>query len=180
MNCIYCNRVLISSADDYSNSICCDCKNINLEQNPLLTKIHNLEQENKQLKEQLAEKDKEINKLEEQVNMYKSFVHNYYQQIQNYRNKIYDIDVKKLMSKKLTPEQKEIYYKGFANCERQISLNVADIQIETRKQVCDEIREKLGMNQYNTCENTAFSVYYDYLKEVLDQIEQPKESIENE
>ena len=58
MNCIYCNRVLISSADDYSNSICCDCKNINLEQNPLLTKIHNLEQENKQLKEQLAIREK--------------------------------------------------------------------------------------------------------------------------
>ena len=42
---------------------------------------------------------------------------------------------------------------------------------EIRKQVCDEIREKLQMNENNTCENTAFGVYYDYLKEILDEIE---------
>lgn len=44
--------------------------------------------------------------------------------------------------------------------------------VNIRKQVCDEIREKLGMNECNTCENTAFGVYYDKLKEILDQIEQ--------
>lgn len=46
-----------------------------------------------------------------------------------------------------------------------------------RKQVCDEIRGKLEMDEYNTCENTAFCVYLDYLKEILDQIEQAKESM---
>lgn len=47
-----------------------------------------------------------------------------------------------------------------------------DFVLEIRKQFCDEIREKLGMNQYNTCENTVFDVHYDELKEILDQIEQ--------
>ena len=60
----------------------------------------------------------------------------------------------------------------FENCERQIASNIADITIKVRKKVCDEIREKLEMDEYNTCENTAWCVYLDYLKEILDQIEQ--------
>ena len=39
------------------------------------------------------------------------------------------------------------------------------------KEVCDKIKQKLKMNKYNCCENTAFGVHYDYLKEILDQIE---------
>lgn len=131
-----------------------------------------LEQENKQLEEQLAEKDKEIEELEESNGVTKALYKNYYTQLQNYKSKLYSIDIPKLRKKHLTPEEKEIYYKGFENCERQFASHIADITIKVRKKVCDEIREKLEMNEYNTCENTAWCVYLDYLKEILDQIEQ--------
>ena len=85
----------------------------------------------------------EIEQLKENDRITKALYKNYYTQLQNYKNKLYEIDVKKLMSKKLTAEQKEIYYKGFANCERQIAANVADITIKIRKQICDELRQKL-------------------------------------
>lgn len=83
-----------------------------------------LEQRNKQLEEQLEEKDKEIEKL-------------------------------------------AIMIKTLPNHDTEIEQLI-------RKQVCSEIREKLEMDEYNTCENTAWCVYLDYLKEILDQIEQSR------
>lgn len=52
-----------------------------------------------------------------------------------------------------------------------VTIAEGDLEQAIRKQVCDEIREKLKMNEYNTCENTAFGVHYDYLKEILNKIE---------
>lgn len=80
----------------------------------------------------------------------------------------------------ITKERLEIYknlerYDAGELLSENIKLRAKNNTI--RKQVCDEIREKLQMNKYNTCENTAFGVYYDYLKEILDQIEQAKESM---
>lgn len=50
MNCIFCNKELKSSADDYRNCICRECR----KQKPQLT-IELLTQENQQLKQQLEE-----------------------------------------------------------------------------------------------------------------------------
>ena len=60
-------------------------------------------------------------------------------------------------------------------CGTKLAKLIDKKEQEIRKQVCDEIREQLQMNEQNTCENTAFGVYYDYLKEILDQIEKGEE-----
>lgn len=98
---------------------------------------------------QVVEKDKEINNLKELrkleiednkivMNLYR----NMYTQLQNYRSGLYGVeDIDKLRKMKLTAKEKEIYYKGFENCERQIASNLADKTIKIRHQVCEEIRE---------------------------------------
>lgn len=64
MRCVYCNKELKSSADDYEGCICSECKKPKypfqqgiLEQQ---NEIEKLKQENKELKEQLVEKDKQL------------------------------------------------------------------------------------------------------------------------
>lgn len=132
------------------------------------------------LEEQLAEKDKEIEELEESNGVTRALCKNYYTQLQNYKSKLYGIDIPKLRKKHLTPEEKEIYYKGFENCERQFASQIADITIEIRKQVCSEIRKYIA-KEYDMsvediprhCHGLAWSIKDIY--ELLDQIEKGEE-----
>ncbi|MDY6382157.1 MAG: hypothetical protein SPK94_07895 [Bacteroidales bacterium] len=119
-----------------------------------------------ELKHQLAEKDEEIEELKESNRVTKALYKNYYTQLQNYKSKLYDIDIPKLRKKHLTPEEKEIYYKGFENCERQFASHIADITIELRHQVCEEIKNALYMN-------FEYDDEYDqkFVEGIIDQIE---------
>ena len=148
------NQVNIFSSNEYECSAICNC-----------ICHQDLTTENNQLKA-------EIEQLKENDRITKALYKNYYTQLQNYKNKIYEIDVKKLMSKKLTSEQKELYYKGFANCETQIAANVADITIKIRKQICDELRQKLKKQIIPTA-GTWLS-YYDVQEtnDLIDKIEE--------
>lgn len=132
-------------------------------------------------KQQLSEKDKEIEELEESNEVTKALYKNYYTQLQNYKSKLYGIDIPKLRKKQLTLEEKEIYYKGFENCERQFASHIADITIEIRKQVCDEIREFIDNNEHseeNEAKQSSESVIYtSQLYKFLDKIEQTKENM---
>lgn len=102
---------------------------------------NNYIKENQELKQQLAEKDKEIEKLHKALDSQKRHI--------------------------------DIIEQPFRGRGTKRTGNVIlDFELSIRKKVCDEIKEKLKMNQYNTCENTAFDVHYDELKEILDQIEQ--------
>ena len=93
------------------------------------------------LEAKLAEKDKEIERLKESNGVTEALYKNYYTQLQNYKSKLYNIDIPKLRKKHLTPEEKEIYYKGFENCERQISSHIADLTLEV-KELKQQLAEK--------------------------------------
>ena len=146
---------------------------------PLRQQIEDLKQENKELKKQVEDKNNEIENLKENDRITHALYKNIYTQLQNYKNQLYDIDLSKIRKKKLTFEEKEIYYKGFENCERQIASNIADITIKVRKKVCDETREFVDNNEHseeNEAKQSSESVVYTrQLYKFLDQIEQGEE-----
>lgn len=62
----------------------------------------------------------------------------------NYHTEKYGLDkpVEELRKIKLTPKEKEIYYKGFDNCERQFATHIAELQNQLKTQPA-EIVEKI-------------------------------------
>lgn len=80
----------------------------------------------------------------------------------NYRTEKYGLDkpVEELRKIKLTPKEKEIYYKGFDNCERQFATHIAELQQELKSQPA-EIVEKIGGEIYTRmvveCKETKYT-----------------------
>ena len=68
--------------------------------------------------------------------------------------------VEELTKIKLTPKEKEIYYKGFDNCERQFATHIAELQQELKSQPA-EIVEKIGGEIYTRmvveCKETKYT-----------------------
>ena len=56
--------------------------------------------------------------------------------------------MKELRKIKLTPKEKEIYYKGFDNCERQFATHIVELQQQLKSQPA-EIVEKIRKQIFN-------------------------------
>ena len=56
--------------------------------------------------------------------------------------------VEELRKIKLTPKEKEIYYKGFDNCERQFATQIAELEQQLKSQPA-EIVEKIKNKIFN-------------------------------
>ena len=61
----------------------------------------------------------------------------------NYKTKKYELDktIQELRKTKLSLPEKEWYYKGFENCERQMSSHIADLTLEV-KELKRQLEEK--------------------------------------
>ena len=61
----------------------------------------------------------------------------------NYKTKKYGLDktIQELRKTKLSLPEKEWYYKGFENCERQMSSHIADLTLEV-KELKQQLAEK--------------------------------------
>lgn len=101
--------------------------------------------------------------------------------VREMKQQIVDLEQEnKQLKQQLTEKDKEInklskeHFEMFGDMKDYKNLWLAEQRKnkEIRKQVCDEIREKLEINENNSCENTAFGIYFDDLSEILDQIEQ--------
>ena len=68
----------------------------------------------------------------------------------NYHTEKYGLDkpVEELRKIKLTPKEKEIYYKGFDNCERQFATHIAELEQQLKSQP-SEIVEKIRKQIFN-------------------------------
>lgn len=105
----------------------------------------------------LAEKDRKITELQKQLEekekdnqFFKKMYLSEKQKNDNYHTKKYGLDkpVEELRKIKLTPKEKEIYYKGFDNCERQIATHIAELQQQLKSQPA-EIAEKIRKQIFN-------------------------------
>lgn len=120
-------------------------------------RIKELEEENQQLKQQLAESEKNFiiaNNLRKNSN----------EVLLNYKTEKYGLDktIQELRKMKLSLPEKEWYYKGFENCERQMSSHIADLTLEVKqlkqqlhdlpKKIVGEIRDISGEYfDFNIC-----------------------------
>lgn len=100
----------------------------------------------------LAEKDKQIAELQKQLEekekdnqFFKKMYLSEKQKNDNYHTKKYALDkpVEELRKIKLTPKEKEIYYKGFDNCERQFATHIAELQQQLEEKN-KQLRAKIG------------------------------------
>lgn len=117
----------------------------------------------------LAEKDKQIAELQKQLEEKEKdnqFLKKMYlserTKNDNYHTEKYGLDkpVEELRKIKLTPKEKEIYYKGFDNCERQFATHIAELQNQLKTQPA-EIVEKIGGEIYTRmvveCKETKYT-----------------------
>lgn len=109
--------------------------------NPFKLKLHLLECE-------ADEKDKKISDLEARLaESEKKFIvannlrKNSDEVLLNYKTKKYGLDktIQELRKMKLSLPEKEWYYKGFENCERQMSSHIADLTLEV-----NELKQQLA------------------------------------
>ena len=130
----------------------------------------------------LAEKDRQITELKKQLEEKEKdnqFLKKMYlsekQKNDNYHSEKYGLEksVEELRKIKLTPKEKEIYYKGFDNCERQFATHIAELQQELKSQPA-EIVEKIKnycKDNYNINDwglgVTAINKIEDYLDAIL-------------
>ena len=87
-----------------------------------------------ELEEQLEEKDKDFKFYQKLYKIEK-------EQNDNYRTEKYELNVKELRKLDLSFPEKEWYYKGFDNCERQASSTRAELTIEI-KDLKKQLEEK--------------------------------------
>ena len=111
--------------------------------NPFKLKLHLLECE-------ADEKDKKISDLETKLaESEKKFIvtnnlkKNSDEVLLNYKTRKYGLDktIQELRKMKLSLPEKEWYYRGFENCERQMSSHMADLTLEI-KALKDQLKEK--------------------------------------
>ena len=100
----------------------------------------------------IAELQKQLEEKEKDNQFFKKMYLSEKQKNDNYHTEKYGLDkpVEELRKIKLTPKEKEIYYKGFDNCERQFATHIAELQQQLHSQPA-EIVEKIKGRFLATC-----------------------------
>ena len=112
--------------------------------------------------QQIAELEKQLEEKEKDNQFFKKMYLSEKQKNDNYHTKKYGLDkpVEELRKIKLKPKEKEIYYKGFDNCERQFATHIAELQQQLNSQPA-EIVEKIGGEIYTRmvveCKETKYT-----------------------
>lgn len=135
--------------------------------------LNEQDKENKQLKQQFAESEKNFiiaNNLRKNSD----------EVLLNYKTKKYGLDktIEELRKMKLSLPEKEWYYKGFENCERQMSSHIADLTLEVKqlkqqlhdlpKKIVEEIKD--GIIKYDLLKNFPNEAGYCMFDSILDTI----------
>ena len=133
--------------------------------------LNEQDKENQQLRQQLAESEKNfiiVNNLRKNSN----------EVLLNYKTEKYGLDktIEELRKIKLSFPEKEWYYKGFENCERQMSSHIADLTLEVKelKQQLTEKERQLKLaeellikqeKEYDEQLEKQAKIHYKHLKE---------------
>lgn len=139
--CWYCNNELTTGDNPKHFGICNKCYDEMFKSGDAI--IHSLTNKIAELQKQLEEKEKDNQFLKKMYLSERT-------KNDNYHTEKYGLDkpVEELRKIKLTPKEKEIYYKGFDNCERQFATHIAELQQQLQSQPA-EIVEKIKKQIFN-------------------------------
>ena len=160
--CWKCNKEFYS--ENLSRTLCDEC----LERIPRATAttdfVNLLNTEMYELK--IADLEAKLVESEKKFNVANNLRKNSDEVLLNYKTEKYGLDktIQELRKIKLSLPEKEWYYKGFENCERQMSSHIADLTLEV-KQLAEKEKENLVLYSmlYETlekqgCENVASAI----------------------
>lgn len=124
---------------------------------------------NNETNREIAELKKQLEEKEKDNQFFKKMYLSEKQKNDNYHTKKYGLDkpVEELRKIKLTPKEKEIYYKGFDNCERQFATHIAELQQQLKSQpaeIVEKIKEnilKIDKIEIKTLKNGYSTLYCD-------------------
>lgn len=128
---------------------------------------------------QLAELKKQLEEKEKDNQFLKKMYLSERTKNDNYHTEKFGLDkpVEELRKIKLNPKEKEIYYKGFDNCERQFATHIAELQQQLKSlpaEIIDEIKKQMDARklEYKTMENSFHirGLMIDRIFENLDEI----------
>lgn len=167
--CGICGNELLTGDIHWAIGICNNCYN-KLYKSDELKYVGMLYKETGELLvNSFAEKDKQIAELQKQLKekekdnqFFKKMYLSEKTKNDNYRTEKYGLDkpVEELRKIKLTPKEKEIYYKGFDNCERQFATHIAELQQQLESQP-SEIVAKINGEIYTRmvveCKETKYT-----------------------
>ena len=131
--------------------------------NQLVVYIKSLHKQIAELQNQLEEKDKDFKFYQKLYKIEK-------EQNDNYRTEKYELNVKELRKLDLSFPEKEWYYKGFDNCERQASSTRAELTIEIKdlkKQLEEKEKEIETKNIINNLYKTTVSLRDNDFKDLV-------------
>lgn len=116
---------------------CCDIYNNLKDKSEIIDYLYIAKTQIAELQQQLKEKEllvETLKELRKQDNII----------ISNYKTDLYGLkkSVEEIKKIKLKPKEKEIYVKGFENCERQCASHIADLTLENK-----ELKEQLEVTE---------------------------------
>ena len=161
--CWYCNNELTSGDSPKHFGICNKCYDEMFKSGDAI--IRSLTNKITELQKQLEEKEKDNQ-------FFKKMYLSEKQKNDNYHTEKYGLDkpVEELRKIKLTPKEKEIYYKGFDNCERQFATHIAELQQQLKSQpaeIVEKIKEFVDGNAYYYEEEQYAKHIIKYLDDIL-------------
>lgn len=111
--------------------------------NELIYAYKSLEKEYTKSRQRIAELEQELAESEKRFVVANNLRKKSDEVLLNYKTEKYGLDktIQELRKIKLSMPEKEWYYKGFENCERQISSHIADLTLEN-KQLKQQLEEK--------------------------------------
>ena len=161
--CWYCNNELTTGDSPKHFGICNKCYDEMFKSGDAI--IRSLTNKIAELQKQLEEKEKDNQ-------FFKKMYLSEKQKNDNYHTEKYGLDkpVEELRKIKLTPKEKEIYYKGFDNCERQFATHIAELEQQLKSQpaeIVKKIKEFVDGNAYYYEEEQYAKHIIKYLDDIL-------------
>ena len=128
---------------------------------------------NNETNSEIAELQKQLEEKEKDNQFLKKMYLSERTKNDNYHTKKYGLDkpVEELRKIKLNSKEKEIYYKGFDNCERQFATHIAELQQQLKTQPAEIVEKIKKMLEGKELVADGLSCQYVcYCKEDIDEI----------
>lgn len=141
--------------------------------------LEKLVKESEAKDQRIAELQKQLEEKEKDNQFLKKMYLSEKTKNDNYHTEKYGLDkpVEELRKIKLNHKEKEIYYKGFDNCERQFATHIAELQQQLKsqpKEIIDEVKKQMNARKLeyisHLTKKHCYGLRVDRIFEILDEV----------